>query len=343
MTRGVRPSAARPVRPSGDTFGSDLARSFRAETSRTVAAGLTPFFVVALRRVAAALRGGVTATMPRRGTDDEVDDVADDLDRTVSTLEASASRQARFTADAAHELRNPISVIRNAAEVALLHDRSGAEYREFLADILVTSRRMGSIVDGLLLLARMDAGVVRSTFAAVDLVGIVRESAARLATDPERVRIANESVGVIRGEARLLRVLVDNLLSNALRYSEGKPVDVVVRSEASRRVTLSVRDFGPGVPPSEKNRVFERFYRGANERRDGSGAGLGLAIVDEIARVHFAECEIGDAAPGTRASVRFPASRSKTTEQSTEARRLLTRGTPSRARRAGKSFRSRAT
>jgi len=259
-----------------------------------------------LGKAAAAVHAGERPPMPRRGSGDEVDRLAEVLDGTFASLEESLSRQARFTADAAHELRNPISVIQNAAEVALRHERSGGQYREFLGDVLATSRRMGNIVEALLLLARTDAGVVRSRFQDVDLLEIVHESAAARAERSGRIEVSNGTPAVVRGEAALLRVLTDNLLANALRFADGRPVEVAVSRDADGRVSLRVRDYGPGVPVESRRLVFERFYRVEPAPSGSSGAGLGLSIVAEVARVHFAECELEDAGPGTRVSIRFP-------------------------------------
>ncbi len=261
-----------------------------------------------LGNAAAAVRIGTLTPMPRRGSADEVDQLAAILDATFVSLDDTASRQARFTANAAHELRNPITVIRNAADVALRRDRSSSEYREFLGDVLATADRMGTIVQALLTLARMDEGVLRSTFAEVDLLAIARESAAVLAKSADRVRFTNGTATVIHGEPRLLRVLADNLLANALRFSAGQPVDVIVGTDERGGISLCVRDFGPGVPESHRKRVFERFYRVEAAEPEPSGAGLGLSIVAEVARVHAAECGLEDASPGTRVTVRFPAS-----------------------------------
>jgi two-component system OmpR family sensor kinase/two-component system sensor histidine kinase QseC len=110
----------------------------------------------------------------------------------------------------------------------------------------------------------------------------------------------------LRGDPRLLRVLADNLVANALRFSNGRPVEVAVLRDDPSHVTLTVRDHGPGVPEPDRARVFERFFRVEASQPKSNGAGLGLAIVAEIARLHAAECALEDAAPGARVRVRFP-------------------------------------
>lgn len=258
-----------------------------------------------LGAAAAAVRAGEHARMPTRGTGDELDRLAALLDGAFASLADAVERQARFTSNAAHELRNPIAVVRNAAEVALRQERSGPEYRRFLEDARATSLRMGRIVEALLLLARLDRDEASARLVRVDLAEVARAAAA--AADRGRVRVTSGARGAVAGEPDLLRVLVDNLVANALHYCAGEPVELDVAEAPDGRVVLSVRDFGPGIPDDEKPRVFERFHRGATTPNDHSGAGLGLSIVADVARLHGATCRIADAQPGTRVTVEFAA------------------------------------
>jgi len=280
------------------------------------AAFLSRRFVARLRELggaAAAVRAGGRTAMPRRGNGDEVDRLAEILDVAFASLEDARDRQARFTANAAHELRNPITILRNAAEVALRHERSPDEYRRFLGDVLATSERTARILEALLLLARLDAERFHARFSDVDLLAVVRQSAANLAGPTGRIEVTNGVEATVRGQEALLRVLVDNLLANALRFAGGDaargdsaPVAVALENDADGRVVLHVRDHGPGIPDALKERVFERFFRGDADGRGHDGAGLGLSIVADVARLHDAECRIEDAAPGTRITVHFP-------------------------------------
>jgi signal transduction histidine kinase len=266
-------------------------------------------FVRPLRELgsaAAELRQGTRASMPTRGTGDEIDALARTLDESFTALQDSLHRQTRFTADAAHELRNPISVVRNAAEVSLRQPRTPEEYREFLLDVLATSKRMENIVEALLLLARMDAGAIRRTFEPVDLAAIVGDAVAAQAAARDRIHYSNGAPGVVHGDGRLLRILVDNLLSNALRYSPARESVEVEVGTAGGEIRLRVKDHGPGVPPSEKERIFERFYRVEAANPGSPGAGLGLAIVHEVAQVHSAKCGIESSGAGTEVTVSFP-------------------------------------
>jgi len=259
----------------------------------------------ALGAAAGEIRAGRAAHMPRRGAGDEVDQLGDHLEHAFARLEDSLQRQARFTSDAAHELRNPISVIRNAAEVALRRERAAEEYRAFLTDVLHTATRMGGVVEALLLLARMDAGRTQAQFQCVDLAVVARDAAAAQPEADGRVQVHAPPQPEVAGDPVLLRVLVGNLISNALRYS-GRTSPVAVRIErANGALALHVDDEGPGIPPGETAKVFERFYRLESANPGSGGAGLGLALVAEIARIHGAECRM-DSAPGrTRVSVTF--------------------------------------
>ena len=165
------------------------------------AAFLSRRFVARLRELggaAAAVRAGGRTAMPRRGNGDEVDRLAEVLDVAFASLEDARDRQARFTANAAHELRNPITILRNAAEVALRHERSPDEYRRFLGDVLATSERTARILEALLLLARLDAERFHARFSDVDLLAVVRQSAANLAGPTGRIEVVNGVAATVR-------------------------------------------------------------------------------------------------------------------------------------------------
>jgi signal transduction histidine kinase len=199
-------------------------------------------------------------------------------------LQAAWERQAAFTADASHELRTPLAVIRARAEVALRRPRSPEQYREALEDVLGSAGRMQELLEGLLVLARAGERVERRP---VDLAAVARAAVAE-ARAPEGVRLeaALPEAAAMVGDARLLRVLVDNLVVNALRHTrEGAVVVALEAAEGAWR--LEVRDTGEGIAPEHLGRIFERFYRvdPGRSRTDGGG-GLGLSIVQAIAAQH---------------------------------------------------------
>jgi len=264
--------------------------------------------IEALANAASQVRLGSRTPMPRRGCRDEIESLACILDETFASLEESLERQRAFTANAAHELRNPLSIIRSAAEVALRRERTSAEYHSFLKDVLSTAERMTQTVEGLLLLARLDAGVESPAAESVSLSALALETQQSLSSQDERARVSVTTDGEARvdGDARLLRLLIDNLVRNALQYSNpGAPVSVLAAS-ASGFVRLTVRDEGPGIPAELRPHIFNRFTRFDPDRRNAQGAGLGLALVQQIAKAHGATCRLVDGGRGTSVEVNFP-------------------------------------
>lgn len=273
---------------------------------------LSKYFVMPLRRLSEAagrVSDGQEEKMPDRGTGDEVDRLARILDTSFGSLRQSLERQTRFTADAAHELRNPIATIQNAAEIARRRSRPSEEYEAFLADIETTSQRMGRLVEQLLLLARMDTAAARATFQIVDLACVAQAAVRSVAPDLRArvdVQCAREGTVLVKGDAELLQVLTENIIGNALRYSgSNAAVDLSIVAEPGS-AWITVRDRGIGIPEDQVSRVFDRFYRGSLANPNQNGAGLGLAIVAAVAELHDATCHIENARPGTRFRVRLP-------------------------------------
>lgn len=209
----------------------------------------------------------------------------------LSRLDHSFEHMRRFVADASHELRTPISIIRGEADVALSHDRSTAEYQQALAIVLDESRRLSRLVDDLLNLARADAGRVKlrvEEFYLNDLLAECCRSAQTLA-GARGVTLdcpAHDDLA-FRGDEELVRRMVMNLVDNAIRYTPaGGQVTAALESRAGE-VAIRIADTGAGIAPEAVPHVFERFYRvdKARSRQDG-GFGLGLAIVKWVAESH---------------------------------------------------------
>ena len=215
----------------------------------------------------------------------------------LSRLDQSFESMRRFVADASHELRTPISVIRGEADVALTKDRSTAEYKQSLAIVLDESRRLSRLVDDLLNLARADAGHVKlqvQDFYLNDLLSDCCRSVQTLAAARNIAVECRPGADLqFRGDEELLRRLVMNLLDNAIRYTPpGGTVEAALESEDDR-VRIRVADTGIGIPEEAAPHIFERFYRAdkARSRQDG-GFGLGLAIVKWIAESHNGAVEL---------------------------------------------------
>ena len=225
------------------------------------------------------------------GAAEEVAALAASFNELLSRLDQSFDTMRRFVADASHELRTPVAVIRGEADVALSQERSAAEYRESLAIILDEARRVSRLIDDLLNLARADAGHVMlrtQSFYLNELVAECCRSVQALASARGvRVECAAGRDMQFTGDEELLRRLMINLLENAIRYTPagGTVSASVERSDGA--VHLAVTDTGVGIAAQDAARVFERFYRAgeARSRKDG-GFGLGLAIVRWIAESH---------------------------------------------------------
>ena len=222
--------------------------------------------------------------VPRPKADDEIGRLAATMNRMLERLESARNSQRRFVSDASHELRSPITTIRQHAEVALAHPEhvTAAELAEV---VLAEQQRMQRLVEDLLLLARVDEHVPL-TRAAVDLDDLAFEEGHRLRSATSK-RVDTSGVNAVRvqGDADALRRMVRNVGENAVRHASSR-VDVTL-VERGEEVVLTIDDDGPGIPATERARVLQRFVRLDEARsRDEGGSGLGFSIVDEVVRAH---------------------------------------------------------
>jgi signal transduction histidine kinase len=232
------------------------------------------------------------------------------VQKSTAPAERSMASTRRFMADAAHELRTPIAVLRTKADVALQEVRTPEAYETTLRGMGHEAQRLGRVVDDLLTLARADAGerpVERARFFLDDVVLDAAMSIRTLAqaADVEMIVDEFEETAVL-GDANLVRELVVVLLDNAVKFTPpGGSVRVSVTPEP--QPTLLVEDTGRGIPTDQLPHVFERFYRGDASRPRAGGAGLGLSIAQWVAAVHDARVQLSsEAGAGTRATVVFP-------------------------------------
>lgn len=262
-----------------------------------VGATLRP--VESLRRGAAEITGsGGARRLPVPDAQDEVQRLAVTLNDMLSRLEVARDRQRAFVADAAHELRSPLASLRTQLEIAA---RRSPELST--EDLLAEIDRLSRLVDDLLLLARMDAGMVAPPRSEqVDMAEVARGMAKR--HDGVEV-VAPAEVPLVTGDRDQLSRVVANLLDNAVRHAR-TTVRVAV-SSAAGEVVVRVSDDGPGIAAEDRARVFERFTRLDDSRaRDDGGVGLGLAIVADLVRAHGGTVALDDASPGLVATVRLP-------------------------------------
>ncbi|MGE0609473.1 MAG: ATP-binding protein [Pirellulales bacterium] len=242
-------------------------------------------------------------------TDDELGQLATVLNSTFDRLQSAFEQQGRFTADASHELRTPLSVILAHTELALSRPRAGAEYADALAACQRAAGRMKTLLDGLLTLARFDAGQGILEKENIDLEDIALEGVELVRPLAEErgitIQAATQPVELAGDRKRLSQVLT-NLLTNAIRYNhDAGRIEVGVRYEGGFALA-SVSNTGQGIDAEHLPHIFERFYRADAARTDG-GSGLGLSICKTIVEAHGGSITVrSQPGQGTTFEVRLP-------------------------------------
>lgn len=238
---------------------------------------------------------------------DEVARLAVTMNEMLARLELSAARQRQFVADVSHELRSPLARLRTTLEVDL--DHGAHDLESTLRSVLEDGLEMQELIDDLLFLARYDAGQAVVDARPVDVDVVVGAEVRRQREERPGIAIDMSEVsgGIVHGSASQLGRLIRNLLSNATRHADA--IVSVLLVERGDAVELIVDDDGDGVPPDQRERVFERFVR-LDEARSGrhGGAGLGLAIASDIVAAHGGTIELGESPTGgARVTVRLRA------------------------------------
>ncbi len=235
--------------------------------------------------------------------DDELSRISTTVNRMLDRIEDGYERERQFTGDASHELRGPLAKVIADIDVALSQDRAPGEYRETLLRCRRYAERMQHLVESLLWLARLDSRGAAVKPRPFDLTDLLTEVVRMFPTeDASRVRLdfeADQRVVSALGDPDLIRVMLQNLVQNALRYSSpGDPVNICLGA-TNGVATVEVRDHGEGIADDELSQVFSRFYRVDKSRsRETGGFGLGLAIVDEVAQAHGFRVSLSNAAEG---------------------------------------------
>lgn len=266
-----------------------------------------------LQRVADALRRrspDAMQALPNDNLPPEIRPLVDALNSLLERLDEALATQRAFVADAAHELRTPLAALKLQLQLAERADTPAARTAA-IAKLHERLDRATHLVAQLLTLARQEPRMATRKFAAVNLAELARQVVADRSPLAERRNIdlgvaADAGEVSTQGDADSLRILLGNLVDNAIRYTpSGGRVDVNVQ-RANGQPVLSVQDNGPGIPIEERERVFDRFYR--REGSDVTGSGLGLAIVQNIAEQHSAVVVLADnpEGEGLRVEVRFP-------------------------------------
>ncbi|HEV2251234.1 MAG TPA: ATP-binding protein [Candidatus Limnocylindria bacterium] len=263
-----------------------------------------------VRTIAAVARSLGERDLHRRVTvpvpDDELGELVDTFNEMLARLEASFESLRRFTADASHELRAPLALMRTDLDVALTRDRTGPEYRETLGALRGEVVHLTRLADQLLVLARADAGSLRPRAEPVDVADLLHEAAARWrpAAVDRGVRLDVEAPdwGTVRAEPALIRRVLDNLIDNAIRYAPPETAVTLMATGEGGGWWIAVSDRGPGIAPEHRALLFRRFARPDSARtRERGGAGLGLALSAGVIAAHGGRIElVASHQPGAR-------------------------------------------
>jgi two-component system OmpR family sensor kinase len=234
---------------------------------------------------------------------DELDRISATINNMLARLEEGYARERQFTGDASHELRNPLAKVIADIDVTLKKERDSSEYRETLVRCRGYARGMERLVESLLWLARLPVAPQAMNGTTFELTNLAAETVGMLPEEEAaRIQLELDDVGRsihVRGKPELIRVMLQNLLQNALRYSPGtSPVTLrlAVDGDLAR---IDVQDHGDGIPEEDLEHVFSRFFRVDRSRaRQTGGFGLGLAIVEEIAKEHGADVRLRNQSEG---------------------------------------------
>lgn len=278
----------------------------------------------ALRPVQALTRTaeGITAQgLDRRiaeiGEDEEFVRLIRVFNGMLDRLEKSFGQAVRFSADAAHELKTPLTILQGELAEAVQAAAPGSEHQQTLSRLLEEVQRLKTITRKLLLLSLADSGRLKPQMEPMNFSEMVEAAGedVQIMAGDLRIDLEVEPDVSVNGDADLLRQVIQNLTSNSVKYNEpGGMVGVQLRRKAGK-VLLSIANTGPGIPPEDRERVFERFYRVDKSRnRRVDGLGLGLSLAREIVRAHGGELVLEDDGPGrlTRFVATLPATEIKT-------------------------------
>ena len=269
-----------------------------------------------LRRVAAItdasseiMRGNLGRRIALRGTGDEFDHLSANLNEMLDRIQMLMDGLKQVSNDIAHDLRTPLSHLRQRLEDARDKATSAAEYRGAVETAIGATDEILATFGALLRIAQIESGTRRAAFAPVDLSAVARmiaETYGPVAEDRGQHLTSRIAEGVtVNGDRQLLTQLLANLVENAVRHSPAKTTISLALDDRPDGALMSVRDDGPGIPADERRKVFRRFYR-LDTSRTTPGSGLGLSLVAAIADLHRIAVELANAEPGLLVTLRFP-------------------------------------
>lgn len=251
----------------------------------------------------AIMEGDLSARIPVRGTHDEIDQLVASLNAMLARIQQLMDGLRQVSSDIAHDLRTPLGRLRQQLEDARERATTTADYSAATDAAIEEADRLLETFSALLRIAQVEAGTQKSAFAPFDISALLKslgETYEPVAEDSDRaLDIKVEDGAMLTGDRQLIAQLISNLLENALRHTpEGTRVSLGLRRQGDG-FEIEVADNGPGIPASEHDKVFDRFYR-LDRSRSTSGSGLGLAMVKAIAGLHGLTIRLEDAKPGLR-------------------------------------------
>lgn len=246
---------------------------------------------------------GLDQRIPESNDDPEIARVIHVLNRMMDRLEASFRQATRFSADASHELKTPLAVMQGELENALQAAAPGSPEQQLFSNLLEETQRLKTITRSLLLLAQADAGQLKLALEPVDLSAALEtmiEDAAVLAADSRlKFDVQLPPPVRIKADRPLLHTALFNLINNAIKYNEPDGKIEIRLESAGDRITLSIGNTGPGIPPAEQSKIFERFYRVSRVTTSRvEGIGLGLSLAREIVRAHGGQLSLQESRAG---------------------------------------------
>ena len=259
------------------------------------------------------IEGDLTHRVPLRGSGDEIDQLAENLNAMLAQIERLMMGMRQVTDNIAHDLRSPLNRLRNRIEVTLIEQEGGAAYETALRQTIDEADDLIKTFNALLSIARIEAGALRDEMREVDVGAIARdvielyEPAAEHAHVKLSASISNELH--IMGNRELISQSLANLLDNAIKYAGSGGEVTISANDREGEVCVTITDTGPGIPAEDLERVTERFVR-LESSRSAPGAGLGLSLVAAVVRLHDGHFALGpgDDGAGLRATIELPGS-----------------------------------
>ena len=247
------------------------------------------------------MAGDLSARIPTRGTNDEIDQLVLGLNAMLDRIQQLLEGVRQVSSDIAHDLRTPLGRLRQRLEDAREHATGTAEYAAATEAAIAEADQMLEIFSALLRIAQLEAGAQKSAFTAIDLSDLVRsvgEAYLPAVEDSQhKLEIKVENGLSLNGDRQLLAQMISNLVENALTHTPTGTTVLLAARRTAKGAEIEVADNGPGIPEAERDKVFDRFYR-LDRSRGTSGSGLGLALVKAIATLHGLSIRLEDRKPG---------------------------------------------